>query len=131
LTDAEFVDLVAFFGGTKMKENYYESIHISRRWPLLQESLPFQCRRRKERTRRRGSSTDESDRIIFRRLTDRIGHQRSNVPEAKVTFQLCRRFEGREVDVDAVATGGTKSHLLKRVDQDVLREADHCVIQMG
>jgi lysophospholipase L1-like esterase len=76
----------------------------------------------------------KGDRIIFfgDSLTA-LAIKDANVPEGKGYVPLVRAVEDREVDVDAVATGGHKvTDLLKRVDQDVLaKKPTIVVIQIG
>ena len=77
----------------------------------------------------------KGDRIIFfgDSLTA-LAIKDPNVPEGKGYVPLVRAaLKEREVDVDAVATGGHKvSDLLKRVDQDVLsKKPTIVVIQIG
>jgi lysophospholipase L1-like esterase len=78
---------------------------------------------------------NSGDRIIFfgDSLTV-LAMEDPNVPEGKGYVPLVRAaLKDREVDVDAVATGGHKvTDLLKRVDQDVLsKKPTIVVIQIG
>src|SRR6185503_6055602 len=77
----------------------------------------------------------KGDRIIFfgDSLTA-LAIKEPNVPEGKGYVPVVRAaLKDREVDVDAVATGGHKvTDLLKRVDQDVLmKKPTIVVIQIG
>src|SRR6185369_5533771 len=77
----------------------------------------------------------KGDRIIFfgDSLTA-LAVKDSHVPDGKGYVPLVRAaLKEREVDVDAVATGGHKvTDLLKRVDRDVLdRKPTYVVIQIG
>jgi len=80
-------------------------------------------------------SLQKGDRILFfgDSLTA-LAVNDPNVPEGKGYVPLVRAaLKEREVDVDAVATGGHKvTDLLKRVDRDVLaRKPAFVVIQIG
>ena len=98
--------------------------------------LPF-CARAQEGTdpSSRQVQLKKGDRIIFfgDSLTA-LAIKDSNVPEGKGYVPVVRTaLKEREVDVDAVATGGHKvTDLLKRVDQDVLtKKPTIVVIQIG
>ena len=98
--------------------------------------LPFHARAQ-ERTdpASRQVPLKKGDRIIFfgDSLTA-LAVKDPNVPEGKGYVPIVRAaLKDREVDVDAVATGGHKvSDLLKRVDQDVLaKKPTIVVIQIG